>query len=46
MSDVRTPNSGEMLEFDLKALPDKKCRELERYVNSCIAKLRSQPKEK
>jgi hypothetical protein len=25
-----------MLEFDLKELPHRKCRELERYVNKCI----------
>jgi hypothetical protein len=25
-----------VLEFDLKELSDRKCRELERYVNNCL----------
>jgi hypothetical protein len=29
-------DSNEVLEFDLKALPNRKCRELEVFVNQCI----------
>lgn len=29
-------NQSDTLEFDLKELPDIKCRELEKYVNDCI----------
>lgn len=34
----------EMLEFDLKELSHRKCRELERYVNRCLRE--NQEKEK
>lgn len=30
------PNQSDTLEFDLKELPDGKCRELESYVSECI----------
>ena len=35
MKDQSNP-SLEVLEFDLKELSDRKCRELEQYVNQCI----------
>ncbi len=46
MQNQQSQNKGEVLEFDLKALSDKKCRELERYVNSCLKVLQSQHKAK
>jgi hypothetical protein len=35
MKDLQNPDQ-EVLEFDLNTLSDRKCRELERYVNDCI----------
>jgi hypothetical protein len=35
MQDHSQPQK-EVLEFDLKELSDRKCRELERYVNNCL----------
>jgi hypothetical protein len=31
-----TSHNNEVLEFDLKILPNRKCRELEIFVNQCI----------
>lgn len=30
------PSQNELLEFDLKELSHRKCRELEQYVNKCL----------